>query len=119
MADSSDSETESKWKPSTMAVTPAESTPPAEVELVKVDPAEVGMTLAFKHLYSGKEDKRGRCVQCVSFSAYSLLIICLCYRFQWESKIPEDLGQPAEDAESQKFAIIVRRVKTYNDPTSE
>ena len=46
---------------------------------------------------SGKEDKRGR--------------------FQWESKIPEDLGQPAEDAESQKFAIIVRKVKVYNDPT--
>ncbi len=46
---------------------------------------------------TGKEDKRGR--------------------FQWESKIPEDLGQPAEDAESLKWVLIVRKVKAYNDPT--
>lgn len=46
--------------------------------------------------YSGKEDKRGR--------------------FQWQADIPEDLGKPAEDAESEKWAIIVRHVKVFNDP---
>ncbi|KAK5110649.1 hypothetical protein LTR62_005689 [Meristemomyces frigidus] len=55
-----------------------------------------GMSADYKNLYSGKEDKRGR--------------------FQWQTTIPEDLGKPAEDAESEKFAIIVRHVKTYNDP---
>ncbi|KAI7346810.1 hypothetical protein KC336_g22796, partial [Hortaea werneckii] len=48
------------------------------------------------NLYSGKEDKHGR--------------------FQWQTTIPEDLGKPAEDAESEKWAIVVRNVKTYNDP---
>ena len=54
------------------------------------------MTPGFKHLYSGKEDKRGR--------------------FQWQTEMPEDLGKPAEDAESEKYAIVVRNVKVYNDP---
>ena len=31
-----------------------------KIELVKLDPAEVGMSTTIKHLYSGKEDKRGR-----------------------------------------------------------
>ncbi|KAK5165851.1 uncharacterized protein LTR77_008774 [Saxophila tyrrhenica] len=94
---SSDSEVEEVTngvKKGKMDVTPADSTPQ---ELVKLDPAEVGMTVGLKYLYSGKEDKRGR--------------------FQWESKIPEDLGQPAEDAETQKLSIIVRKVKVWNDPT--
>ncbi|QIW99493.1 hypothetical protein AMS68_005011 [Peltaster fructicola] len=65
-------------------------------ELVKLDPSEVGMLSEYKHLYSGKEDKRGR--------------------FQWQNEIPEDVGKPAEDAEAQKFAILVRHVKTFNDP---
>ncbi|KAK0255030.1 hypothetical protein LTR91_011465 [Friedmanniomyces endolithicus] len=56
----------------------------------------VGMSVGYKNLYSGKEDKRGR--------------------FQWQTTIPEDLGKPAEDAESEKWAIIVRHVKTYHDP---
>ena len=30
--------------------------------------------------------------------------------------MPEDLGKPAEDAESKKWAIVVRNVKVYNDP---
>jgi hypothetical protein len=64
---------------------------------MNINRSEIGMMPGLKHLYSGKEDKRGR--------------------FQWESKIPEDLGQPAEDAESQKYAIIARKVKVYNDPT--
>lgn len=54
------------------------------------------MSAGLKHLYSGKEDKRGR--------------------FQWQTEMPEDLGKPAEDAESEKWAIIVRNVKVYNDP---
>ncbi|EMC99821.1 hypothetical protein BAUCODRAFT_30235 [Baudoinia panamericana UAMH 10762] len=69
---------------------------PKEEKLVKLDPAEVGMSVGLKHLYSGKEDKRGR--------------------FQWQTTLPEDLGKPAEDAESEKWAIIVRHVKVYNDP---
>ncbi|KAK5724159.1 hypothetical protein LTR17_013540 [Elasticomyces elasticus] len=75
--------------------TPKESEPEKE-KLVKLDPEEVGMSVGYKNLYSGKEDKRGR--------------------FQWQTSIPEDLGKPAEDAESEKWAIIVRHVKTYNDP---
>ena len=54
------------------------------------------MSVGLKHLYSGKEDKRGR--------------------FQWQTQLPEDLGKPAEDAESEKWAIIVRNIKVYNDP---
>ena len=70
-------------------------------ELVKLDPSEIGMSAGYKHLYvtsadmnfsrnstnecfvrySGKEDKRGR--------------------FQWQAEIPEDIGKPAEDAESE------------------
>lgn len=74
-------------------LTPADSATPQEPvkELVKLDPAEIGMSAGFKNLYSGKEDKRGR--------------------FQWQTTIPEDLGKPAEDAESEKWAIIVRNVK--------
>lgn len=74
-------------------LTPDEST---TQELVKIDPAEVGMSPGYKNLYSGKEDKRGR--------------------FQWQTTIPEDLGKPAEDAESEKWAIIVRNIKVFNDP---
>jgi hypothetical protein len=58
--------------------------------------SEIGMSVGLKHLYSGKEDKRGR--------------------FQWQTEMPEDLGKPAEDAESEKWAIVVRNVKSYNDP---
>ncbi|GAB7360034.1 hypothetical protein MBLNU230_g7557t1 [Neophaeotheca triangularis] len=65
-------------------------------EMVKLDPADVGMSAGYKNLYSGKEDKRGR--------------------FQWQTTIPEDVGKPAEDAETQKWALLVRNVKIYNDP---
>jgi hypothetical protein len=85
MSSSSDSEVEAVTNgvKSKMNLTPGESTPkdtPKE-ELVKLDPAEIGMSVGLKQLYSGKEDKRGR--------------------FQWQSEIPEDLGKPAEDAESE------------------
>ncbi|KAH9828061.1 ATPase family associated with various cellular activities (AAA) [Teratosphaeria destructans] len=67
-----------------------------EQEYVKLDPRDVGMSVGLKQLYSGKEDKRGR--------------------FTWQTTIPEDLGKPAEGAESEKWAIIVRNTKVYNDP---
>lgn len=58
-----------------------------------IDP---GMHCALKNLYSGKEDKRGR--------------------FQWQDTIPEDVGKPVENAETAKYALLVRNVKVYNDP---
>lgn len=58
--------------------------------------AEPGMHCALKHLYSGKEDKRGR--------------------FQWQDTIPEDVGKPVENSETAKYALLVRNVKVYNDP---
>ena len=59
----------------------------------KFDP---GMKLGFKNLYSGKEDKKGR--------------------FQWQDTIPEDIGDPVENSETAKWALLVRNVKVYNDP---
>lgn len=61
-----------------------------------LDPKDIGMTVGYKQLYSGDEDKRGR--------------------FTWQTEVPRDLGKPAEDAETEKWAIIVRRVRVYNDP---
>tara|TARA_R110002003_G_scaffold1868_2_gene23601 strand:+ start:7310 stop:8866 length:1557 start_codon:yes stop_codon:yes gene_type:complete len=55
-----------------------------------------GMKSGLKHLYSGKEDKKGR--------------------FQWQDKIPEDIGEAAENDETAKWALLVRNVKVYNDP---
>lgn len=60
------------------------------------EPFEVGMQCGLKNLYSGKEDKRGR--------------------FRWQDTIPADVGKPAEDAETAKWALLVRNVKVYNDP---
>ncbi|EME83639.1 uncharacterized protein MYCFIDRAFT_47080 [Pseudocercospora fijiensis CIRAD86] len=54
------------------------------------------MEAVIKQLYSGKEDRLGN--------------------FQWHTEMPEDLGAPAEDSESEKFAIIVRHQRVYNDP---
>lgn len=70
----------------------------AEVDsnVVPLEPHEVGMTVGYKQLYSGKEDRRGR--------------------FQWQTDIPKDVGKPAEDAESEKWAIVVRRIRVYNNP---
>lgn len=61
-----------------------------------LDPKKVGMTVGYKQLYSGDEDKRGR--------------------FTWQTEAPKDLGKIAEDAESEKWAIIVRRARVYGDP---
>lgn len=61
-----------------------------------LDPKDVGMTVGLKQLYSGDEDKRGR--------------------FIWQTEVPKDLGKVAEDAESEKWAIIVRRARIYGDP---
>jgi hypothetical protein len=57
---------------------------------------EPGMKNGLKQLYSGKEDKKGR--------------------FQWQDKIPEDIGEAAENNETAKWALLVRNVKVYNDP---
>ena len=65
-------------------------------KIKKLDPKLVGMSVGFKNLYSGKEDRHGR--------------------FQWQDKIPEDVLKPVEDAETQKWALIIRHVKVYNDP---
>ncbi|KAF1846343.1 P-loop containing nucleoside triphosphate hydrolase protein [Cucurbitaria berberidis CBS 394.84] len=66
----------------------------AENDGVHCDP---GMKSGLQHLYSGKEDKKGR--------------------FQWQDKIPEDIGDPVENDETAKWALLVRNVKVYNDPT--
>jgi len=57
----------------------------------KLDPKLVGMSVGFKNLYAGKEDRRGR--------------------FQWQETIPEDLVPPAENAETQKWAFVARYTK--------
>ncbi|OJD36616.1 p-loop containing nucleoside triphosphate hydrolase protein [Diplodia corticola] len=61
-----------------------------------LDPSKVGMSCGLKNLYSGKEDKRGR--------------------FTWENSPPEDIGKPVENAETAKWALLVRNIKVYNDP---
>lgn len=60
------------------------------------DQFDPGMKLGFKNLYSGKEDKKGR--------------------FQWQDTIPEDIGDPVENSETAKWALLVRNIKVYNDP---
>ncbi|KAF2729930.1 P-loop containing nucleoside triphosphate hydrolase protein [Polyplosphaeria fusca] len=67
-----------------------------EDEATVEDNYDAGMKTGLKQLYSGKEDKKGR--------------------YQWQDRIPEDIGDPAENAETAKWAIIVRNVKVYNDP---
>ncbi|KAF2875800.1 P-loop containing nucleoside triphosphate hydrolase protein [Massariosphaeria phaeospora] len=57
---------------------------------------EPGMKSGMKHLYSGKEDRKGR--------------------YQWQDTIPEDLKDPAENSETAEWALLVRNVKVYNDP---
>lgn len=74
----------------------ATKTPDTETKTTPLEPHEVGMTVGYKQLYSGKEDRRGR--------------------FQWQTEIPQDVGKPAENAESEKWAIIVRHIRVYNNP---
>jgi hypothetical protein len=81
---------------STGTCSPPPPPPPGDAKLVKLNPDEIGMSVGLKQLYSGKEDKKGR--------------------FQWQATIPEDLPTPAEDAESAKWAIIVRNVRVFHDP---
>jgi hypothetical protein len=57
---------------------------------------QVGMHCALKNLYSGTEDKKGR--------------------FQWQDTVPKDVGSPVENAETAKYALLVRNIKVYNDP---
>lgn len=78
-------------------------TKPEEEALEEDDPEDdgikydAGMKSGLKHLYSGKEDKKGR--------------------FQWQDKIPEDIGDPVENDKTAKWALLVRNVKVYNDPS--
>lgn len=67
-----------------------------KAKMERLDPKLIGMSVGFKNLYSGKEDRRGR--------------------FQWQETVPEDLVPPAENAETQKWAFIARYVKLYGDP---
>lgn len=64
--------------------------------MMPLDEADKGMTLGYKLLYSGKEDKKGQ--------------------WNWQTTIPEDLGKPAEDAESERWAIVARRARVYGHP---
>ena len=75
-------------------LTPDTTGTPQEPEELEIE--EIGMIAEYKNLYSGKEDKNGR--------------------FQWQTTIPKDVGTPAEDAKTQKYAIVVRHIKTFNDP---
>ncbi|KAL5118601.1 hypothetical protein ACEQ8H_003452 [Pleosporales sp. CAS-2024a] len=56
---------------------------------------EPGMKSGLKKLYAGKEDKRGR--------------------YQWQDKIPQDIGKAVENDETAKWALLVRNIKVYND----
>ncbi|KAH6639325.1 P-loop containing nucleoside triphosphate hydrolase protein [Boeremia exigua] len=67
-----------------------------KTEVEENEQIDLGMKLGFKNLYSGKEDKKGR--------------------FQWQDTIPEDIGDPVENKETAKWALLVRNVKVYNDP---
>lgn len=79
----------------------SDKAPAPENEITKPKPRElepelVGMSAAYKSLYSGKEDDQGR--------------------FQWQDTIPDDVLDPVEDAETQKLALLLRYVKVYSDP---
>jgi hypothetical protein len=67
-----------------------------EKEAGDIEHFDPGMKNGLKHLYSGKEDKKGR--------------------FQWQDTIPEDIGDPVENSETAKWALLVRNIKVYNDP---
>ncbi|SMQ44928.1 unnamed protein product [Zymoseptoria tritici ST99CH_3D7] len=63
--------------------------------VMPIDPEDVGKTLGLKQLYSGSEDIHGR--------------------YQWTTELPKDLEVPGEDADSAKWALILRRTKAYFD----
>lgn len=58
-------------------------------------PVNPGMACDIKNLYSGREDRRGR--------------------YQWEETVPKN-NKPVENAETAKYALLVRNVKVYNNP---
>jgi len=55
-----------------------------------------GMESGVKDLYAGADDKRGR--------------------YEWVTEKPKGLGEPAENEETAKWALIVRHIRVYNDP---
>ena len=79
-----------------LPVSVQDPTKPVKPKEEPLDPKLVGMSVGYKSLYAGKEDRRGR--------------------FHWQETIPEDLVPPAENAETQKWAFIARHVKVYGDP---
>ncbi|KAI5367120.1 Putative AAA+ ATPase domain, ATPase, AAA-type, core [Septoria linicola] len=83
---SSDTESDSDRKPGVAGDGDTKAT--SEVSSAPIDPKEYGMSLGYKQLYSGKEDRHGRYV--------------------WVCELPKDIGEPAENAESEKWAIILR-----------
>jgi hypothetical protein len=38
-------------------------------------------------------------------------------RYQWQDHIPTDIGDPAENDKTAKWALLVRNIKVYGDPT--
>ncbi|KAF7191188.1 putative 26S proteasome regulatory subunit-like [Pseudocercospora fuligena] len=74
----------------------ATSTVAAGASSAALDPKDVGMDATIKEVYGGKEDRHGN--------------------FEWHSEMPQDIAAPVENAESQKFAIVVRHKRVYNDP---
>jgi hypothetical protein len=82
--------------PTGLPILDQDPTKPIKPKEEPLDPSLVGMSVGFKSLYAGKEDRRGR--------------------FQWQETIPEDLVPPAENAETQKWAFIARHIKVYGDP---
>lgn len=96
--------------------TPADSA--SEISAAPLDPADVGMTADSKLLYSGKEDRRGRFTWYVlpRFTAVQNPKVTHANVLNRQPTVPEDIGKPAEDSESEKWALIVRRVRVYNDP---
>ncbi|CAI6334819.1 unnamed protein product [Periconia digitata] len=58
---------------------------------------EPGMKTGLKNLYAGQEDRKGR--------------------YQWFSTMPKNMNGPPENKTTAKWALLVRHIKVYNDPT--
>ncbi|RMZ68508.1 AAA family ATPase [Pyrenophora seminiperda CCB06] len=59
------------------------------------NPCARGMKTGLIYLYPGKEDHKGR--------------------FLWQKNYPEDVGEPAENAETAGWALVVRKKRAYKD----
>lgn len=70
-------------------------TPATSESIEDPRPIEPGMACNTKNLYSGREDRHGR--------------------YQWKETIPKN-NKPVENAETAKYALLVRNKKVYNNP---